>query len=225
MKLSDGQCVTACPPGTGDYEPINGACKPCASCATCRNQTACISCTGDNKLTLNAACLPACPDGTYNYTAGDNTCKQCPDNCKRCDTATSCTECNANYKLALDKTCVAVTCPEGSSDYNSSEPNVCKQCAVAHCAVCSSLTFCTTCKAGKVRMPTTGLCQDQCNRNTSTYGSPATDCLPCPSNCDSCSSSSNCTTCYTGFVRNLDSTCSVSCNSESSPYGNDTTIW
>jgi len=133
--------------------PLGTGCLSCSSntggsCATCDNQTICLTCVPPTFTLVNSSCLP-CSDLISDCISctSPSTCTQCSNdtfylvaatcefcnisllNCVRCSSSTVCLECDSNSSL-VGSTCLP-----------------CSASAIPGCSVCDSMG-CVVCLSG-----------------------------------------------------------------------------
>lgn len=108
-ESSNFTCGASCI--SGKYPDTNKICQPCVSpCATCINETACLSCVANKWLHINS-CLSICPSTYFNHSNGK--CEPCQTPCKDCVNLTYCTSCAVGF--FYNNWCVnASACPSGT---------------------------------------------------------------------------------------------------------------
>jgi hypothetical protein len=239
---ADATCATCAT--CASHEFVSGPCTGfsdtvCTNCSTCQTNTymtgicnathnvqckSCSSCAADEFLvspcnaTANTVCqrhATTCASGQYRIGVGNATrdtvcasCTVCPSGtylqrpctdasdavCTPCSTPTAGLEyiaqtCSATHDAVLD---VCNVCPGGNSYTKTA-------CAGTNNTVCDT---CSTCASGTFT-------SKRCTRTSNTV------CTPCTANCDECGTQGTCNKCSSGAVRNLDDTCTTSCNAGS----------
>jgi hypothetical protein len=162
-----------------------------SNCLYCLNSTYCLQCQNNFfiiRLVNNSYCTPSCPSGMFSQ---DKTCIYCTTNCSNCS-ANGCLQCitgNYLYQMKCYPQCPAGTVtfqggcqPDPCIRYNSTNSNICSQCAAPYMLATLSTRNSTN---------TSGVgCTLNCpNSTVSVKGI----CLPCSLNCQTCVSSTICT--------------------------------
>ena len=216
-----GTSCPSCPSNTG------------GSCATCDNQTICLTCVIPAFTLVNSSCLPCsdvisdclsctssstctqCVNDTFLVVAG--TCEFCNislQNCLRCSSTTVCLECDSTAALVGSTCLLCSTAIPGCSVCNSVG---CALCLSGYglaangpgfyCVLCSShVSNCLQCyQAGPM----------VCLICSPPYVLVSGSCLPCSgaiTNCSTCLSSTFCTSCldqytYLHYISNTSQLC------------------
>lgn len=205
LILSQGTCISQCPPGTTSTMTANGiVCVICLpQCQTCSSPSVCASCpTGANLF--QGRCI-ICQGATI-FLNGQ--CVNCPIGCSSCtgSTPTSlvCTDCGGSGTLINGR---CETCFSPCSTCGSG-PNVCLSCIPGYNLVENTCSL--TCPSTDL-VPVNGVCR--CRNNLVYYNSqcilrcptglgPTSDgsCASCPANCINCELNANvCTECALGY--------------------------
>lgn len=223
--ISGGACICA----NGYYELIyqNGsktclACSP--ECATCSiSASSCTSCDSSiNRIAGydslgHKTCI--CLDGYHalaDYSCVQSNCTSDPF-CSQCEQdLLLCVQCQANSNRVINLQSHVCVCANG---YYADSNNVCQPCA-SGCAICTSLTNCTSCVA--TATPSSSV-QGACNCPSTTYFTTSPSgvnyCSSCISYCSGCNNAVTCNTCINGFVLTTDGVCICPLQNYINPQG------
>ena len=107
--IDRGQCITGCP--AGKYAN-SGECLHCeATCATCLDLSACLTCETNWQLDNSSFCVEICRSDQY--LGPNSVCINCNPNCLTCaGDRDTCTTCKEGQNLTDDKTC-ETPCADG----------------------------------------------------------------------------------------------------------------
>ena len=193
-------CLTSCPDGYQQTTANNSLkyCSACTSpCATCLNETHCLSCLS-GYFYLEYACPTSCPDQYYSDNT-TNKCESCVTPCRTCSDSQTCLSCQLGF---WNGSVCSTSCPDGT--YGDTTTQACESCD-STCLTCSgSASQCASCNSSLILHSSACLsaCPDR-------YYSANGTCYECVPPCYTCTSSTQCLSCSYNFLHN--SSCLAAC--------------